>query len=370
MNPLEDERWTRMAWARLSEPADRVARSLIDQLGLRDALDLVLHGSRRSSSPKAERFAARLADFDLERDLEVTQRCGARVIIPGDDEWPHGLADLDAPPMCLWVRGPRPLGPTCARSVSIVGARAATAYGEYVAADLAGRLAARGFTIVSGAAFGIDAAAHRGALANDAPTVAVMAGGVERAYPAAHASLIRQIAETSAVVSEVPPGSAPTRTRFLLRNRLIATLSTGTIVIEAGLRSGALNTAGTAGKKGRPVGAVPGPVTSMVSAGCHQAVREGLAVLVTDAEEAAELIGRIGADLAPVKRGPSRAADDLDELPLRVLAVLPPYRSMSVDDLARSGGLGVAEVMAGLGQLEVAGLVEHRLDGWSQVRTG
>lgn len=176
------------------------------------------------------------------------------------------------------------------RSVSIVGARASTRYGEMVASDLAVGLAERAYAVISGAAFGIDGAAHRGALAVDGMTVAVLAGGVDRAYPVAHSQLISTIVETGAVVSEVAPGSAPTRPRFLLRNRLIAAMSAGTVVVEAGLRSGSLNTAGTAEKLGRPVGVVPGPVTSMVPAGCHQASREGMAVLVTDVPEVLDLV--------------------------------------------------------------------------------
>lgn len=367
-DPLGSTRWARVAWACLSEPADSVAHDLVETLGLVEALDLVLHGSARARNRRLERFARRVAEFDLARELEVTEKLGARVVVPGDEKWPARLDDLPRPPWCLWVRGPAGPGPATGRSVSVVGARAATAYGDFQAGQLAAGLGERGFTVVSGAAYGIDGAAHRGALAVDAMTIAVVAGGVERPYPSGHASLLEAVTECGAVLSEVPPGSAPTRTRFLARNRLIAALTLGTVVVEAGLRSGALSTASTAANLGRPVGAVPGPVTSSVSAGCHEAVRRGWATLVTDAAEVADLLGEVGPDAAPARRGEERPEDELDEGCRRVLEAIPPYRSRSVDDLMRIAALSGAEVLSALGQLEAAGLVEHRLDGWGRRR--
>ena len=157
------------------------------------------------------------------------------------------------------------------RSVAIVGSRASTAYGEHVAGELGHQLAERGWTVVSGGAFGIDAAAHRGALAAEAPTVAVLACGVDRPYPAAHGALLHRIAETGLLVSEWPPGAAPHRHRFLVRNRLIAALTRGTVVVEAAARSGAQATARRARKLGRQVLVVPGPVTSAMSVGLPRA---------------------------------------------------------------------------------------------------
>jgi DNA processing protein len=255
-----------------------------------------------------------------------------------------------------------------ARSVAIVGARASSSYGEFVASELASGLAVRGFTVVSGAAFGIDAAAHRGALAVDGGTVAVVASGVDRAYPAAHQSLIQRIGDVGAVVSEVPPGSAPTRSRFLARNRLIAALASGSVVVEAGLRSGARSTVSAAVELCRPVGAVPGPVTSMVSAGCHEELRAGRAVLVTDAAEVAELVGAMGEDLAPAKRGETRPGDGLEPVTFRVWQSLPPRRSIGVEALTTAAGLSVAEVMSSLGQLESMSLAERGPAGWSRCR--
>jgi DNA processing protein len=357
---LAQDRFARAAWSRVAEPGDVVAAEVISALGPVVALQRVAEGS----DARHDRFRPRLEVLDVERDLEVGARFGARLVCPGDDEWPRGLDDLEHPPYCLWVRGPLQVAGACRRSAAVVGARSATAYGEMVATDLAAGLAERGFTIVSGAAFGIDAAAHRGALAVGGDTIAVLAGGVERAYPAAHATLIGRIADSGAVISEVAPGSAPTKTRFLQRNRLIATMSAGTVVVEAGLRSGSLNTARRAADHARVVAAVPGPVTSMMSAGCHQAVRDGYAVIVTDAAEAADVFGVLGHDAAPRPSGPSRPGDSLGENAARVLAALPLRRGVAVSRLVVSSGLAPLEVASALGQLELKQLAERHGEGW------
>ena len=364
---ISDERMARLAWARIAEPTDKVAVALIERFGLADGLAVAERGGRLATGQQVDRFAARLEKLDLERDLEISARLGARILVPGEPGWPEQVDDLEIPPWCLWARGPLDLAEVCERSVSVVGARASTAYGNHVAADIAAGTGARGFTVVSGAAFGIDAAAHRAALATEARTVAVLACGVDRPYPVAHADLLRDILSVGSVVSEVPPGSAPTRVRFLARNRIIAALTTGTVVVEAGLRSGALNTLNAAVKIGRPVAAVPGPVTSMTSAGCHRAIREEHAVLVTDAAEVVDLLGHIGGDdMAPDKRGPVRAEDSLEELPQRVWGVLAPFRSKTVEEVTVQSGLSAHEVLSALGELALAGLAEQRLDGWGR----
>ena len=358
------EREARMAWSRLTEPEHKGAAELIGALGAQAALRHLLEGR----TEWGERLTPRLELLDLDRDASLLRRIRARVVIPGDDEWPSGLDDLADPPHCLWVRGPLNLGEACERSVSVVGARSATVYGTTTAADLAAGLCERGFTVVSGAAFGIDAAAHRGALSVEGATIAVLAGGVERPYPAAHQHLLAQIAEVGLVVSEVPPGSAPTRHRFLSRNRLIATATQGTVVVEAGLRSGSLSTANKALVHHRVVAAVPGPVTSMVSAGCHQYIREKGAILVTDAAEAAEAVGSIGRDLAPEKRGPDRAEDVLDEAEARVLSSLPVRNAVGVGTLAVQTTMGERELVACLGRLEIRGLALRDGDRWRKQR--
>lgn len=357
------ERRARAAWSRISEPDDPRAALLVREFGAEASLADVLRGS--PSLPEV--FRMRAERLVLDRDLEIAERVGARILCPGDPDWPEGVDDLPHPPICLWVRGPGDLAALTSRSVSIVGARSSTRYGETMASDLAAGVADRGFGVVSGAAFGIDGAAHRGALAVDGFTVAVLAGGVDRAYPVAHTRLLEAVVESGAVISEVAPGSAPTRPRFLLRNRLIAALTRGTVVVEAGLRSGSLNTARTAADLGRPVGVVPGPVTSMVSAGCHQASRDGMAVLVTDVAEVVDLVGAYGSEAAPRPQGPSRPTDALDPVDAQVLAVVPFRRAIDATAVALAGGLAPHAVAAGLPRLALLGLVVRDGAGWKKV---
>lgn len=363
---VADDRLARVAWSRLIEPGDERATALIGQVGPGEALRALVE----RQAEWLQRFVPRLAALDPHRDLDGVRRLGGRVVLPSDEEWPAGFAALSAPPPCLWVRGPARLDEAAVRSVAVVGARAATSYGEHVAGDLSCGMGERGFAVVSGLAYGIDGAAHRGALAAGAVSVAVVAGGVDRAYPAGHETLMARLAGSGAVVSEVPPGSAPTRGRFLQRNRLIAALSSGTVVVEAALRSGSLNTARTAALLGRPVGAVPGPVTSPGSAGCHALLRDGVAVLVTDADEVAELVGRIGDDAAEPRRGRSSPTDDLDPLAARVLDALPVRSGRPVDRLCATAGLDPASVQTALGRLALLGLAEREGSGWRTVRPG
>lgn len=372
---LRDETTARVAWSRLAEPGDVMSAGLIREFGVLPALEMVLDALDAAPPPddgdgrgsRVERYRARARGLDVDRDLEVARRLGLRLLVPGGPGWPAAVDDLAEPPVCLWVRGDLDLAAVSPRSVAIVGARASTSYGDRVAADLAADLSDRRWAVVSGAAFGIDAAAHRGALAAGGDTIAVLAGAAERAYPVAHTQLIDRIAETGAVISEVPPGSAPTRSRFLQRNRLIAALTRGTVVVEAGLRSGALSTLRHAEKLARPWAAVPGPVTSMVSAGCHEAIRRG-AVCVTDAAEVVDLLGTVGADLAPEKVG---AAVPTDDLPAHVRAVaeaMPLSKAVTVDRLCAVAGQDAATVMAALSTLELRGLVQRVDGGWSRRR--
>lgn len=355
------DRAARLAWARLVEPGEPAAARLIAEVGAEAAL----HGVDPAST-LGQQLAPRLALLDVERDLEIARALHAWVVVPNDPQWPAGLDALANPPFCLWVRGPLHLADACRRSASVVGARAASGYGLHQAKEIAAGLAERGYTVVSGAAYGIDGAAHEGALAVEGATVAVVAGGVDRPYPAGHAGLLARIGESGAVVSEVPPGSAPTRWRFLSRNRMIATMSRGTVVVEAGLRSGSRNTARTAAEHHRVVCAVPGPVTSAVSAGCHLLIREG-AQIVTDAAEVAEAVGPIG-EIAPVKRGPVRPDDDLDPAHRAVLGALRVQKPLTVDELARQCGASTREVMGALGVLSLNRLVVQDDDGYRRVR--
>jgi DNA processing protein len=320
-------------------------------------------------------------------DLARAERCGARLVIPEDDEWPalplHALtvatsrepADhrdqpdrtlAPVPPVALWVRGPARLDELVERSVAVVGSRASTAYGEHVAGELGFQLGECGWTVVSGGAFGIDAAAHRGALAAEAPTLAVLSCGVDRPYPAAHGALFGRIVETGLLVSEWPPGCAPLRHRFLVRNRLIAALTRGTVVVEAAARSGAQATAKRAHRLGRQVMVVPGPVTSAMSVGCHELLRdeETGATLVASAAHVIEAVGGIGVDLAEPAERPTGPRDGLSDLAARVLDACPVRSGVSPERLAGIAGCDVLEVLRVLPALELADLVQWTGSGW------
>ena len=354
-----DDRWARAALSRLAEPSDAEVHGLVASVGPLETVHRIHEGVGRLS-----RFAARVAALDTERDRAIAATVGARLLVPDDEEWPARLDDIELPPWCLWVRGPLHLGDAVERSVAVVGSRTATSYGEQVAADLSAGLATRGWTVVSGAAFGIDGSAHRGALAVDGATVAVLAGGIERPYPAAHSALIKRIAQHGLVVSEVAPGSAPMKSRFLSRNRLIAGMTRGTVVVEADLRSGSRNTVRHAIDAGRPVGAVPGPITSMASSGCHQEIRDGRAALVTSAEEVIDLVGDLGADACEPLHGPVLSGDGLSLLDAAVLEAVPFRVGADLDRLVVATAQPAIGIRAALGRLERADLVTESEGRW------
>ncbi len=224
--------------------------------------------------------------------------------------------------------------------------------------------------MVSGAALGIDGAAHRGSLAAGGPTVAVLAGGLDVPYPISHARLLDQIAAEGSVVSESGFGAVPARHRFLTRNRVIAALSRGTVVVEAAVRSGARTTARYAEELNRVLMAVPGPITSAVSAGSNELLRTRQAVAVTRVEEVIEDLGRIGADLAPARVAEVRPHDGLSRRQAEVIETLPARRPVPVDEVARRCGLAPAEATAELGQLALLGMVERIDGGWRPTRLG
>ncbi len=239
----------------------------------------------------------------------------------------------------------------------MVGARAATGYGEHITMEGAAGLVDRGFAIVSGAAYGIDGMAHRAALASHGYTVAFLAGGVDRFYPSGHDALLNRIVENGCVISELPCGAQPSKWRFLQRNRLIAAASQATVVLEAGWRSGSLNTAHHAASLDRPLGAVPGPVTSAASAGCHRLIRENLATLVTNADEMAELAGPWQTDATP-----DATADDPRRI--RVLDAISTRAARQPADIAARSGLSLVDVMSTLGALDLEGITRETQKGW------
>jgi DNA processing protein len=312
-------------------------------------------------------------------DLEMLQRRGGRLITPDDDEWPTlafagfgGVPVRDKPqgrpPLALWAIGPVRLDGVAERSAAIVGTRAATAYGEHVAAELSAGLVERDVAVVSGGAYGIDGAAHRAALAAEGITVAVLAGGLDVLYPAGHSALLHRISQEGLLVTEYPPGVRPARHRFLTRNRLVAALSGATVVVEAALRSGAASTAAWARALGRVVCAVPGPITSMASAGCHALVRSG-AELVTRADEIVEIVGRAG-EFAEDPARPIDVLDALSDAELQVYEALPGRGVRTADEIAVAAGLPAAGVLGPLAMLEIAGLVQRDEGRWRLVRNG
>lgn len=370
------------AWAylsRVAEPPCLELAALVRSVGPVEAADRVRRGSVDGDLARyteSRREIDRAAD-----DLELLARRGGRLITPDSDEWPvlafAAFAALGSvkgdrakprggPPMVLWALGPARLDDAAMRAVAVVGTRAATPYGEHVAADLAGGVAERGVAVVSGGAYGIDGAAHRATLACEGLTVAVLAGGLDIPYPAGHSALLHRVGQHGLLFTEYPPGVRPARHRFLTRNRLVAAVSGAAVVVEAGLRSGAVNTAAWARALGRVVAAVPGPVTSSASAGCHALLRNG-AELVTRADDIVELVGRIG-ELAPDEPRPTTPFDGLSEAERRVYEALPGRGAATIDEIAVASGLVAEQVLGPLAILELAGLAERYESRWRIVR--
>lgn len=366
----EDERLARAWLTRVIEPGDEIGGRWLRQLGP-VALTRRLGGEGDPlPGVRPARWAglrSRAAHARPEHDLATAHAAGARFVCPGDLEWPAQLDDLgDARPIGLWVRGTPSLRMWALRSVAVVGARACTEYGAHTAAVLGAELAERGWVVVSGGAYGVDGAAHRGALGARGATIAVLACGVDRPYPRGHHELINRIAEQGLVIGELPPGDHPTPSRFVLRNRVIAALTRGTVVVEAAHRSGALSTARSAQRLGRHTMGVPGPVTSALSAGVHELLR-GEAVLVTDAAEIGELVGDMG-ELAPQRHGACRPRDLLAPAAASVLAALPGHGVATLPDIARSAGTSPDDAVARLYELRSLGFVERHGDGWQLTR--
>ncbi|WP_313536456.1 DNA-processing protein DprA [Arsenicicoccus bolidensis] len=249
-----------------------------------------------------ERLAARITP-DLHDQIAQAERLGFGTLIPADKDWPAGLDDLgERAPYLLWTRGAASFLTTALSDrVTITGSRAATSYGEHVAGELTTGMADEERIVVAGGAYGIEGAAHRAVLAAGGQTIAVLASGIDRPYPAGHSNLLRRIGEVGLLVSEMPPGAAPTRHRFIARSRLMAALSGATVIPEASVRSGSMATALAARELGRGVGAVPGPVTSAASSGTNELIRQGRATLVT---QSSDVIALLDADVPghPVSR--------------------------------------------------------------------
>ena len=360
----------RVFLSRVLAPGDEVAGRWVREWGAVEVARCLRAGGPQLVGVTDKRWGGlltRAQEADAARDIEVARDAGVRFVVPGDAEWPGQLDDLgDGRPLGLWVRGPASLRMWALRSVAVVGARACTDYGAHMAATLAAGLAERGWVVVSGGAYGVDGAAHRGALGAGGATVAVLACGVDQAYPRGHTGLINRIAEQGVVVGELPPGDHPTASRFIVRNRVIAALTRGTVVVEAAHRSGSLVTARAARRLGRHTMGVPGPATSSLSAGVHELLRDD-AVLVTDAAEVGELVGDMG-ELAPQRRGPVLPRDLLEPGARRVLAALPGRGTASAAAVARGAQTTPDDVIARLYELRALGYVERHGDSWKLTR--
>ncbi|HPY24672.1 MAG: processing protein [Actinomycetota bacterium] len=367
-------RQTALAWAYLSRvaeaPCAEVA-ALVRRVGPEEAAERIRRGA--VSEEVAVRTEARREIDCAAADLELLHSRKGRLVTPMDDEWPvvafaafGGVQVRDRPqgraPLVLWAVGPLRLDELADRSAAIVGTRAATAYGAHVAAELSAGLVERDVAVVSGGAYGIDGAAHRAALAAEGSTAAVLAGGIDVLYPAGHSALLHRIAGSGLLVSEYPPGVRPARHRFLTRNRLVAALSSATVVVEAAMRSGAASTAAWARALGRVVAAVPGPVTSGASAGCHALLRSG-AELVTRPAEVLEIVGRVG-ELAPDLPRPEHLLDNLTEVQRQVFEALPGRGARTPDQIAVAAGLPAHSVLGPLASLEICGLVQRQDGRW------
>lgn len=373
-----DDLIARVIWHVVAEPGDGAVGALADAAGLVAAARALVDGTdaagiaaltasaldAESSAAALRRWTPRLRAEDAVRALEIAGRVGARLVVPTDRSWPVGLERLGPHrPHLLWVRGRSEL--LGAPSVALVGARAATGYGEHVSMELSAGLSARDIVVVSGGAYGIDGAAHRAALASQGDTIAVLAGGADRLYPSGHDALLTRIIEQGALVSETPCGTPPTRWRFLQRNRVIAALSDAVVVVEAGHRSGALNTAHHAGTAGVPLGAVPGPITSAASAGCHRLLRTTDAVCVTSTADIVDLAYGETADGETLTFGAGAGSGAQ-----RVADALRPRRAQSLGELARASGMAVDEVRAALGLLQFDGRAIEEQDGsWRRPAT-
>ena len=366
-----DDRAARMALSCVVDCGEPAVCDLVEVSGAQAAWVQARDGS--FGDPVAQRVAA----LDLGTVMGRAEASAIRFVVPGDDEWPTRLHDLHycdpvnrrgGAPWGLWLRGPAHLGEISASSVAVVGSRACTSYGSSVAADLGADLADQGVSVISGGAFGIDAAAHRGALAVQGPTLCVLANGVDVPYPAGNAALLSWIGKDYLLVSELPPGATPTRVRFLARNRLIAALSLGTVVVEAALRSGARNTATWALECNRHLMAVPGPVHSTMSAAPHLLIRDGLAALVTDAADVLDLVSTMGQHTLEFASGETRPTDAFSPGRLAVYEAVPARSWSSAGDIALGAGVSLPSCLAELAALESTGFVDVDAGGWRLAR--
>lgn len=353
-----DDWQARLMLSMCVEPGNEKVGSLVAEFGAVVATDHLLEGDSFPQISKRLRTFVTTQKFT--QIVDHANQVNARFITPDSDEWPVLLDDLDvARPFGLWCRGTRMLDQYLDSAISVVGARASTSYGERMASELGALAAKQGVSTVSGAAYGIDAAAHRGSLAADGATIAVLACGVDVSYPSAHQALLSRIMENGCIISEIPLGQSAHKRHFLIRNRIIAALSQTTVVVEAALRSGSLSTANWAYNLGRQVWGVPGPLTSASSAGVHAGIRDGVISLVADL---AEVVPKQKTPNNPVLQG------DVHSHIIEVLGKSPHAVGLEVSEILAvmvSAGYSTQEVLATLSVLEINGHVIRTNGGWA-----
>jgi len=363
-------------WSEITEPGDSIGGMLRRIIGAEQALELIRDGISardlayllpvdnfqapeflQALADALECWRRRLATADADKSLDRITKINGQLLTPESEQWPKVIDDLgDHAPAALWLVGK---AETLKQSaISVIGARLASAYGIRLTSDLVRFCVSKDWLIVSGGALGIDAKASASALECGGNTVCVMAGGLDRLYPEANLELFKLVCNSGALVSEVAPGVSPSRWRFLQRNRLIAALGKATVVVEAGYRSGSINTAGHANELGRPVGAIPGPVDSVRSAGCHRLIREQRAELIATPDQLAELMGLQAQQIAGQQFKTTEQIRVLDALYGKALS------SVQVANLA---GLTLSETEFTLNQLSKLGLVRQISNGWQKL---
>ena len=377
-----------IAWSVIREPGEGFSGVLLQALGPAAALEMELNNLSTKSTKsmllelgtpiedinrfglfetthpeQRQRWKPRLSLELVRSAIYGIRKIGGSVITKQHEVWPGQLADLTFyEPTALWVRGSHDALIKLQHSIAIVGSRGSTSYGEFATDVMVSALVPKGLSIVSGGAYGIDAIAHRKTLAMQGNTVAVMAGGIDRFYPSGNSELMKRIVQTGAVISEVPPGTSPTKWRFLQRNRLIAALAQSTLVVEANWKSGALNTVSHSERIGREVYAVPGPISSPMSAGTNKLIADGRANLVFDGDD---LLDRLGVQDRPIT---ALELSGLGAIEVRVLDAIG-FGSADIAEICLSAGLTRDEAKFGLGNLEMDGFLLRRDNTWTRTQT-
>lgn len=350
--------------AHLCEPADSAVKKALTLSPPDRVIHELLAGRIKPASQAS--FAARFSQFDLGQELEYTEQIRASFITRGEVGWPRQLNVLGPDePWVLWSLGSADFRLLALQSLAIVGTRACTPYGQQVAFNWAAEIADRGVTIVSGGAVGVDIAAHKGALSVGSPTLCVLAGGVQARYPASNEHIFHQIMDNGVIISESPPKESPRRQRFLTRNRIIASLTQATLIVEASRRSGTASTASWAELIHRPIFGVPGSVYSSASEGIHAMMSEGRAMLVHSPTDVLQLI-----NIGNVHTPSSKAVTDwrsLTQPELDVWESLPKKGQALAADVAARCGLSFPEVTALLTELNLKNMASFDGFFWRRV---